>query len=298
MYHISFHQIYYFLTLAQTLSFTETAHMLYISQPTLSKQISALETELGMTLFKRTRRTVELTEEGKLLAREWAAVQNLMNSSIYHAKLLTLQAFGRLSIGCADTFEIDDELAPVIREFRREHPQISCDLESYGFKSLRNLLSAGELDIIFIPEFELPAYKDIEQLFFSHLELGIAVPAGHPLSAKEHVTITDLAGEPIITLKESSFGENKVKNYFAKYDMEPHITKQVSNLNSLMLALKNGVGCTICHARVKSPHIRIYTLDDQPNDCNIYAVWKKDSASAELELFKNLLMNRSVAELK
>ena len=296
MYHISFHQIYYFLTLAQTLSFTETSHMLYISQPTLSKQISALETELGMSLFKRTRRTVELTEEGKLLAKEWSVIQNLMNSSVYHAKLLTLQAFGKLRIGCADTFEIDDELAPVIREFHQEHPQIRCDLESHGFKSLRSLLNAGDLDIIFIPGFELPAYKHIEKLFFQHLELGIAVPSGHPLAKKEHVTVADLANEPIITLKESSFGESKVKSYFKKHGIEPHITRQVSNLNSLMLALKNGVGCTICHVRVKSPHIRIFSLDDQPNDGNIYAVWKEDFASAELELFKNLLMCKSGGE--
>ncbi len=297
MYHISFHQIYYFLTLAQTLSFTETAHMLYISQPTLSKQVTALETELGFPLFVRTKRQVSLTPEGQLLAKEWSGIQNMMNTSVYHAKLLSLNTTGKLRIGCADTFEIDEDLAPVITEFCKEHPQIELDLESHSFKSLRNLLYAGELDVVFIPEFEIPAYKDIDKLFFQHLQLGIAVPSTHPLAAKKHVTIADLKDEPIVTLKESSFGEGKVKSYFNKHGIQPNITKQVSNLNTLTLALKNGAGCTICHNKLKSPHIKIYTLDDQPNDSNIYALWKADYASAELELFKNLILQKITSDI-
>ncbi|MGL5435303.1 MAG: LysR family transcriptional regulator [Lachnospiraceae bacterium] len=78
MYHISFHQIYYFLTLAQTLSFTETSHMLYISQPTLSKQITALETELGFTLFNRTKRSVELVWKADFASAELELFKNLM----------------------------------------------------------------------------------------------------------------------------------------------------------------------------------------------------------------------------
>lgn len=290
MYHITFQQIYYFLTLAQTLSFTEAAQMLYVSQPTLSKQITALETELGFDLFKRSRRSVELTKEGHLLAKDWSVIQNLMSSSIYRAKLLTLENIGSLRVGCADTFEIDEELSPIVNAFCRNHPGIEFDLESHGFRSLKRMLYAGDLDVVFIPEFEIPGYKDVETMFFRHLHLCIAVPASHPLAAKEHVTIMDLADEPIITLRESSFGESKVKQYFQRYGIQPDITKQVSNLHSLTLALKNGVGCTICHNKLKSSHIKIYALEEQPNDCNIYAVWKADFASAELELFKNLLV--------
>ena len=70
-YKISFQQIDYFLTVADVLSFTEAARILYISQPALSKQINVIETELGFPLFVRNKRHVVLTPEGISLHRDW-----------------------------------------------------------------------------------------------------------------------------------------------------------------------------------------------------------------------------------
>lgn len=291
MYHITFQQIHYFLTLAKTLSFTDTSQMLYVSQPTLSKQIGALETELGFPLFERTKRSVSLTPEGKLLYKDWSAIQNLMDTSIYNAKLLKRTPTGKLRIGFADTFETDDMLASTMSIFHSNYPDIDIDLESHGFKSLRNLLYAKDLDIIFLPEFELSHYQGIEKLEFQALELGIAVPITNPLSKKDHVTIPDLKNEPIVALssKESSSGVNKMRDYFIRYGIEPNIVKHASNLQSLTIALKSGVGCTICHNKIKSSQIRIYDLEEQPYDSNIYAVWCTDHTSMELDLFQDIL---------
>ena len=71
MYKINFQQMEYFLSVAEKLNFTEAAKSLYISQPSLSKQISLLEEELGFALFIRNKRSVRLTPAGEVLNRKW-----------------------------------------------------------------------------------------------------------------------------------------------------------------------------------------------------------------------------------
>jgi len=291
MYRITFQQIHYFLTIAKVLNFTEAAKLLYISQPALSKQIHVLENELGFPLLKRNKRTVELTLEGESLYKDWMVLENMISSSIYNAKLLKHNAVGTLNIGCTDTFHIDESLSELVEDFHHDYPHIDVNMESCGFKTLRERLHSNELDMIFIPFFELGNFKNIEWITFQEVKLGIAVPTSNPLSKREHVTIKDLKEEAFVTItpKESASGVEKIKLLCRQYGFEPRVIKCVSNLNSLTLALKSGVGVTICHSKLSSEKIKIYELDNQPKDSDIIAIWKKDIDSAELDLFKNKL---------
>ena len=160
-YKISFQQIDYFLTVADVLSFTEAARILYISQPALSKQINVIETELGFPLFVRNKRHVVLTPEGISLHRDWKSLSQNMESSIYNAKLLRNHASGELYIGCSDTFDYSDVLPKLVRNFMSDYPQINVDASSHSFKTLRESLLADKMDIIFTPYFELDGLTDV-----------------------------------------------------------------------------------------------------------------------------------------
>lgn len=287
MYRISFQQIHYFLTVAKTLNFTEASKALYISQPALSKQINVLEEELGFLVLKRNKRNVILTPEGELLYKDWQILENMLESSVYRAKLIKCNTTGSLRIGCIDSFSVDSPLYQLLNSFREKYPKIDLDLSSYGFRVLREQFNNGEFDIIFIPDFECSHFKNIQKLTFMKVNLCIAVPIKHPLSKKEVVTMYDLKSEPIIAIspKESLNGLNKVKAYFNKYGLEPNIVKYASNLNSLILAVKNGFGITICENSISDPTIKKYDLEDQPHDSDIVAIWKSDIDKAELDLF-------------
>ncbi|WP_099467140.1 LysR family transcriptional regulator [Konateibacter massiliensis] len=287
MYRITFQQIHYFLALAKTLNFTEAAKSLYISQPALSKQMLVLENELGFSLLKRNKRNVELTPEGESLYRDWSMLENMMNSSIYNAKLLKRKTVGKLSIGCTDTFSVDEMLSKVLYNYQSHYPNIDIDLGSFGFRTLRDQFNNRDLDVIFVPEFELESYKDVNSFLFQKVELCIAVPSSHPLSKRDHVTVTDLKDQPLITIspKESVVGVSKIKNICKAHGFEANIVKYVSNLNSLLLGVKNGIGITICDNKVRDPKIKTFNLDKQPDDSNIYVLWKTGLEHAELELF-------------
>lgn len=292
MHRITFQQIHYFLTIAKVLNFTEASKMLYISQPALSKQIHVLETELKFPLFVRTKRSVSLTLEGEQLYKEWFIIEEMMINSIYHAKLLQQTAIGHLNIGCTDTFQIDDSLSELVETFHLKYPNIDINLESYGFKTLREKLYSNELDVIFIPFFELVNYTDVEWLHFQKIDLGIAISVNNPLSQKENLTVKDLIDEPfvLITPTESAVGVEKTKSYCLSNGFDPKIVKYVSNLNSLTLALKNGIGVSICHNKISDKKIRIFDLEIQPNDSDIIAIWKVRQNSIELDLLKKELI--------
>lgn len=234
---------------------------------------------------------MELTPEGESLYKDWGVMENMMSSSIYNAKLLKHNAVGTLNIGCTDTFQIDESLSELVENFHQDYPHIDVNMESCGFKTLRERLLSNELDMIFIPFFELGNFKNIEWITFQEVKLGIGVPTSNPLSKRDHVTFKDLKDEAFVTItpKESASGVEKIKNLCRQYGFEPRIVKCVSNLNSLTLALKSGVGVTICHSKLSSEKIKIFELDNQPKDSDIIAIWKKDVDSAELDLFKNKL---------
>jgi DNA-binding transcriptional LysR family regulator len=292
MHRITFQQIHYFLTIANVLNFTEASKMLFISQPALSKQIQVLEEEIGLSLLIRNKRSVSLTPEGEQIYKEWTVIEEMMVNSIYNAKLLNQTAIGHLNIGCTDTFQIDEVLSELVDNVHSKYPNIDINLESYGFKTLREKLKLKELDIIFVPNFELTNYKDVEWVSFQKVDLGIAVSVNNPLSHREVLTVNDIANEPfvVITPNESALGVEKIKALCLSNGFEPKIVKYVSNLNSLTLALKNDIGVSICHNKIVDKKIRIFDLEHQPNDSDIIGIWNVRQNSMELDLLKKELI--------
>lgn len=296
MYRISFQQIRYFLILAEVLNFTEASKLLYISQPALSKQIRILEMELGLSLFTRNNQSVSLTPSGYLLFKEWSTLEDKFNESISNAKLLSNTYTGSLNIGNIETFHSDEAILELVEMFHEKYPNITVNLETYGFKDLRDKFNSKALDIVFIPYFELAAYKDVESSHFQETQMAIAVPTSNPLSKSDNVTIKDLADQPFIVIspEESANGIERVKNTCRIYGFSPNIKKHTKNMNSLILAVKNGEGVTICNNKISiDKKIRLYEYDNPQKDSDIFAAWKSNNTKIELNFFKTELLNRN-----
>ena len=152
-------QIEYFLALARYLNFTEAAKNLYISQPSLSKQIALLESSIGVELFYRNKRDVRLTASGVVLLREVGGVIEIIESSIEKSKNTNLGDNITLVIGCLDGIDSSKLLIPFIKRFREKYPTINIVLKKYSFKMLREKLINGSLDIAFTLSFEIEGYS-------------------------------------------------------------------------------------------------------------------------------------------
>lgn len=291
---ISFQQISYFLTTAETLNFTDASKQLYISQPALSKQISILEQELGFPLFIRNRRHVALTPEGASLYRDWSDMSRLMETSIYNAKLVSNQTNGHLAIGCSDTFDYSDILPPFIQQFRSTYPFIELSIESHSFKTLRESLMNDTVDLILTPYFELDGLPDVHWLKLKDIPLSLVVPNSNPYSVQDHVTLSDLKDETFILIspKDSLGGNERITALARRAGFSINHVQFVPNVTSLVLAVKNGLGVAVCNANFfeqsDSP-CQIYPLDIPLDDSFLIAAWKKNRHNISLDLITKML---------
>ena len=123
-------QIHFFLEAARCLNFTEAARNLYVTQPTLSKQIALMESELGIQLFYRRGRTVSLTSAGLLLRTELGKLEASLSVAIDHAQRIEKGADGHLSCCLLDVLDPTRFAFPAIRRFQTQYPAVELDRKS------------------------------------------------------------------------------------------------------------------------------------------------------------------------
>ena len=185
-----------FILVAENLSFARAAETLHISQPAVTKQISSLEQELGVSLFIRSTRHVELTPAGmsfykdakEIVTKTQTAVSRLQNHSTNPASL-------RIGLGNPSALLY---LTPILRKFHENYPDIYPNIVVPGHKIAMNLFLENMLDLLFFHRDNLPKKKGILFLELEKDYLSCLVPAGHPLEAKVSVSLDDLDPFPII----------------------------------------------------------------------------------------------------
>jgi len=182
----------YVVALADSLHFGRAAERLGISQPPLSQQPRHLEEELGVKLFNRTKRQVEVTRAGELFVHEARAI---LAQAEYAAKLATRVSegeIGQLTIGVAGPAD-----APIFvetfRTFARRHPKSRLILRNIGTAQQAQALREGRIHVGFL----VPPVDDVELAIETVIErpIAIALPRGHALAARSRVPLRSLATE-------------------------------------------------------------------------------------------------------
>lgn len=150
-----------FLIVARYLSFTRAAQELYTTQPTISRQITALEEEWGFPLFARSNKEVALTEEGALMLDACKKSADLLSASLARARELHRTQAGSLRIGMLSSVDERRTLLPALSYFDEIHPNIQVTVEKGSYSRLREGLESGEFDVIFTLDFEVVQLKDV-----------------------------------------------------------------------------------------------------------------------------------------
>lgn len=192
----------YFLTLAREENISRAANALFITQPTLSRQLAELERELGVKLFERGKKKITLTEEGLLLRRRAEEMIDLENKVEREFRKRDENLSGIISIGAAEA-KAAEILPELITSFRKKYPAVTFDIHSDIASRVKEGLDRGLLDIGLVIE---PG--DIDKYNFVKLDIddrcGILMSNQSPLAQKEYVTVEDLMGLPVIANKRAS----------------------------------------------------------------------------------------------
>jgi DNA-binding transcriptional LysR family regulator len=181
----------YFVTVAEELSFVRAAHLLHMTQPALSRQVSALEHDLGSRLFDRDRRGTSLTLAGQQLLEN--AIPLLATAAALEKRVrLAGRGATRFAIG----FMPGVHATPIIREFAARVPYVAIDVIHTSVTDQLDFLIDGRVDVCFV---RLPLGDDM----FTTLPLFpepqvVAVPSSHPIAALPAVEISRISGLPLL----------------------------------------------------------------------------------------------------
>ena len=137
----------YFLTVAKEQSFTKAAEQLHITQPTLSRQMTALEDELGITLFLRTGKRTTLTDEGILLKRRALEILNLEEKTLKELKGKEDVVEGTITIGCGE-FAAVETLARICKTYKEKYPLVQIALHTATADTVYEMMKKGLVDRI------------------------------------------------------------------------------------------------------------------------------------------------------
>ena len=235
--------LHYFTVVAQELNITRAAEKLNMSQPPLSNQIKALEEELGVQLFIRGKRHLELTEEGGLLLRRAVQIQELADK--------TRQEIASLREGMTGVIYLSmvEGRAPFlaarwIAGFREEFPLVRYNLWNGSSDDVLDRLHKGLADLAVIA-----APYDTEHLegFPVGREPWIAMlHPDHPLAQPigDTIPLSSLAGEPLIVPSRKS-RMDAIRRWFGEVGAEPHILCEMSNYMDAAALTSQGVGISI-----------------------------------------------------
>jgi DNA-binding transcriptional LysR family regulator len=278
----------YFTAVADELHFGRAAARLHIAQPPLSQQIRRLETELGVELFRRNRRRVELTGAGRLLLENGRPL--LQEADRVEALLLRAGRgeAGRLRIGFVGSASYET-LPAILRAFRESRPEVELTLREMTTPDQLGALGTGRLDVGLIrPPVTDAGPVDLVPLV---LERIIAVlPDTHPLAARERVAVADLADEPFVFFPRR-IGVTLYDDVLAvcrEAGFTPRIVQEAEETHTVISLVSAGIGVSLLPEAVETirrPHVVFRPLDGPNTELELSLAKRAGDSSPLVQQF-------------
>ncbi|NYE95794.1 DNA-binding transcriptional LysR family regulator [Psychromicrobium silvestre] len=194
-------QLRYFAEIARTENMSQAARNLYVSQPGLSRSLAALEEELGVELFLRRGRGLQLSAAGRTFLQSVQAVEALLVQAKESLAEDAAPGTGLIRLGYLGSLGWD-LLPQLVHSYRQRHPQIRFQLLEGAAGELRDRLESGELDLLL----SMPPLVDHAVQYTKILEqtLVALLPTGHRLARRKRLSLEELLGEEFLALRQGN----------------------------------------------------------------------------------------------
>jgi len=250
--------------IASEKSFTRAADILFVSQPSLSKQIKTLENRLNISLINRENNTVSLTEAGKLFLDYAERILALCEESCRALNELKTGDRGNLVVGASQT--IGTYLMPrVLALFAQNYPQINIKVQVDSTRIIAKNVLDKEIDIAIVggnvPE-ELQKNLKIEN--FVKDELILIIPKSHPFATRKQISKEDLYHLNFITLNSNSTIRKLIDNILIQNKIRTkqfHIIMQLNSIEAIKTAVSLGLGAAFISSSAIEKEIELETIE-------------------------------------
>jgi LysR family hydrogen peroxide-inducible transcriptional activator len=275
------------LTVAKAGSFTRAAEELLLAQPSLSVQIRKLERELGVDLFRRLGRRVELTAAGEAFCEHAAA-------AMAHLELARAQAFavrdvdrGRIAVGVLPS--VGARVLPgVLSEYRNAHPNIEIRLTEHNVSAeFERMVQDGELDLgVIRSPWTRPG---VTGRLLIREPLVAMLPPGHSLACRGELWLTELADEDFVAMHRGYGLRELMETLCQSCGFSPQVTVETGQLSVLSGMVGSAVGVSVLPRLAAADYAPTVQLMDPQAVRELSVIWRADgslspASSAFLEL--------------
>lgn len=278
----------YFVAVAEELHFRKAAEKLHIVQPALSKQISALEAELGLRLLDRDRRHVTLTEAGRTFLDEAIAILSLAAAAKERATSVGEGRVGHLNIGF-----IQPALASVIpralRRFRETYPDVRIRLAELTSRQVLEQLTSGQVHCA-VTRLPVEPRQGIRYEPISQERVMLSVPEGHKLAGEESVELVDIEREDLILIDRRV--EPQLHDYYLaacnEAGFSPRVAHEVSSTWVATGLVASGLGVGFApESAMRAPQrgVEFVPIDGAPLHLTMGLVWADNAPPSVLRNF-------------
>ena len=291
---MTLNQLKYFIAVVRCLSFTEAAKSLFMTQPALSRQIQAMEAELGTQLFIRDKKTLKLTPGGSALYSKLPDFLRQYEEMMEDARNANRDFEGQLRIGFLDIYDASSLFPPVVEAFQRSHGGVRLTMERFSLGELPERLYEGKLDIICTYGFSLFDKPDLVTVNVQKFDSCVMFNKDHPLANKPDLTMDDLRQERFIQLgrEASQEGYQYIANLISRGGISPKV-QYVEKNDDVLLWVEMGHGVAVTSNRTverHNPKVVIRELNmPEVKGHDVTVAWRRSNYNPAIALFMELM---------
>lgn len=232
-----------FWWIAQTGSFNRAAERLYLTQPSVTARIQALEKELGQALFERKPRGVRLTDAGRVLLPHAERVLQDIRKARQAVNDLQSATGGTLALGSAlttSTYTLPD----ILTRFKAAHPAVEVAVRTGRSNQIQQMVLEDTVQIGLVHS-PLASQPDVLALPLYDEPIVLIVQPRHPLADRKVVTPEQLVNEPFITSDRSAGYWSLVEQFLAGVGLVPRVTMELDSIETTKKMVMCGLGLSL-----------------------------------------------------
>ncbi len=233
-----------FLAVAENASFRKAAEQAHLSLPAVSMQVKQLEERLGVALFQRTTRKVELTREGEQLMISVRKAMAEIDAALMGIQQAANAQQGHLAFACVPTVA-GSRLPALLTQFARRYPGISVGVRELGQPDLLEAVRRREVDFGIGPPPDRPGDLESQELFED--DYMALMPATHPAAGKATITLHEVLKSPLLALGASQF-EKHLRQVLNEHAPGTDVNYVFSHVSTMAAMVDAGLGVGILPA--------------------------------------------------